>query len=89
MDDFLFFADNRNAALQLRDRVASLLDRLGLGCNPKTGHWEPTQLCEHLGLHIDTTTSTFRAPPLKIQAIATLSQTLLQRFARDARWLLA
>jgi hypothetical protein len=31
MDDFLFFADNKDAALQLRDRVACLLDRLGLG----------------------------------------------------------
>jgi hypothetical protein len=65
MHDF-FFADKRDAALQLRDRVASLLDRLGLGRNPKKGHWEPTQICEHLGLHIDTTTSTFRAPPSKL-----------------------
>jgi hypothetical protein len=38
MDDFLFFADIRDAALQLRDRVACLLDRLGLGRNPKKGH---------------------------------------------------
>jgi hypothetical protein len=43
MDDFLFFADDRDAALQLRDRVACLLDRLGLGRNPKKGHWGPTQ----------------------------------------------
>jgi hypothetical protein len=33
----LFFIDNRDATLQLRDRVASLLDRLGLGRNPKKG----------------------------------------------------
>jgi hypothetical protein len=38
MDDFLFFADNIDAALRLRDRVASLLDRLGIGRNPKKGH---------------------------------------------------
>lgn len=87
MDDFLFFADSRDAALQLRDRVACLLDRLGLGRNPKKGHWEPTQICEHLGLQIDTTTSTFRAPVSKLQAIATLARTLLQRSTRDARWL--
>jgi hypothetical protein len=87
MDDFIFFADNRDAALQLCDRVAALLGRLGLGRNPKKGHWEPTQICEHLGLQIDTTTSTFRAPPSKLHAIATLSQALLQRSARDAQWL--
>jgi hypothetical protein len=76
MDD-LFFADNKDAALQLRDRVACLLNRLGLGRNPRKGHWERTQICEHLGLHIDTTTSTFRAPASKLHAIATLSRTLL------------
>jgi hypothetical protein len=83
----LFFADNRDTTLHLRDRVASLLNRLGLGRNPQKGHSEPTQICEHLGLQIDTTTSTFRAPPSKLQAIATLSRTMLQRYARDARWL--
>jgi hypothetical protein len=30
MDDFVFFADNIDAALRLRDRVASLLDRFGI-----------------------------------------------------------
>jgi hypothetical protein len=39
----LFFADSRYATLHLRDRVASLLDHLGPGRNPKKGHWEPTQ----------------------------------------------
>jgi hypothetical protein len=87
MDDFQFFADSRDAALQLRDRVACLLDRPGLGRNPKKGHWEPTQICEHLGLQIDATTSTFRAPASKLHAIATLSRPLLQRSSRDARWL--
>jgi hypothetical protein len=38
MDDFLLFADNKDAALQLRDRVAALLDRLGLGRKPNKGH---------------------------------------------------
>jgi hypothetical protein len=84
-----FFADSRDASLQLRDHVASLLDRLGLGRSPKKGHGEPTQICKQLGLQTDTTTSPFRAPPSKLQAIAALSRTLLQRSARDARWLLA
>jgi hypothetical protein len=87
MDDFLFFADNRDATLQLRDRVAALLDRLGLVHNPNKGHWELTQICEHLGLQIVTATSTLRAPPSKLHAIANLSRILLQRSSRDARWL--
>jgi hypothetical protein len=88
MDNFIFFADNKDAALQFRDRIASLLDRLGLGRNPKKGQWETSQVCAHLGLHIDdTTTSTFRAPPSKLHAIATLSRILLQRSSRDARLL--
>jgi hypothetical protein len=66
MDDFLFFSDSRDAVLQLRDRVACLLDRRGLGRNPKKGHWEPTQICEYLGLKIHTTTFTFRAPASKL-----------------------
>jgi hypothetical protein len=85
MDDFIFWADNTDATLQLRDRVVSLLDRLSLESNPKKGHWEPKRVCEHLGLKSDTTTSTFRAPPLKLHAIATLPRTLLRRYARDAR----
>jgi hypothetical protein len=48
IDDFLLFAESRDAALQLRDRVACLLDRLGLGRNPQKGHMEPTQICEHV-----------------------------------------
>jgi hypothetical protein len=87
MDDFCLFADIIDAALQLRDRVACLLDRLGLGRNPKKSHWDPTQIRDHLGLQIDTTTSDFRAHASKLQAIATLSRNLLQRSARDARWL--
>jgi hypothetical protein len=66
MDDFLFFADGIGVALQFDDRVASLLDRLGLGSNPKKDHWEPSQICGHLGPWIDTTTSTFQAPTSKL-----------------------
>jgi hypothetical protein len=36
---------------------------------------------------IDTTTSTIRAPPLKLHVIATLSRTQLQRSTRAAGWL--
>jgi hypothetical protein len=83
----LIFRRHHDTALQLRDRVAALLDRLGLRRNPSKGHWEPTQIYEHLGLQIGTTTSTFRAPPSKLHAIATLSPALVQRSTKDNRWL--
>jgi hypothetical protein len=85
MDDFLFFADSKDAALKLLDRVASLLDRLGLGRNSKKGHREPRQIREHLGLHIETTTSTFRAPTLQLHAIAILARIVMKHCTRDAR----
>eukprot|EP00873_Tetraselmis_striata_P027518 jgi/Tetstr1/447782/TSEL_035112.t1 len=44
MDDFLFLADSREAALELRVRLSTLLDRLGLLRNPNKGVWEPTQV---------------------------------------------
>eukprot|EP00873_Tetraselmis_striata_P012742 jgi/Tetstr1/433006/TSEL_022343.t1 len=37
MDDFLFLADSREAALELRVRLNTLLDRLGLLRNPNKG----------------------------------------------------
>jgi hypothetical protein len=42
MDDFMFMAHSREAALLIRDRVEALLHRLGLQRNPKKGMWEPT-----------------------------------------------
>eukprot|EP00873_Tetraselmis_striata_P002481 jgi/Tetstr1/422745/TSEL_013542.t1 len=37
MDDFPFFTESEGAALALRDRVAALLDRLGLTRHPEKG----------------------------------------------------
>jgi hypothetical protein len=53
MDDFLFMADSYHTALQLRQRIESLLDQLGLLRNPKKGVWTPTQVGDHLGPTID------------------------------------
>eukprot|EP00873_Tetraselmis_striata_P011875 jgi/Tetstr1/432139/TSEL_021596.t1 len=46
MDDFVFLADSREAALELRVR---LLDRMGMLRNPNKGDWEPTQLASFAG----------------------------------------
>ncbi|KAK3237560.1 hypothetical protein CYMTET_52375 [Cymbomonas tetramitiformis] len=39
--------------LRAEGRVDKLLSRLGFSRNEKKGHWEPTQLVEHLGLEAD------------------------------------
>eukprot|EP00873_Tetraselmis_striata_P006615 jgi/Tetstr1/426879/TSEL_017092.t1 len=41
VDDFLLFASSEPEALELRQRVADLLDSLGLLRNPDKGLWEP------------------------------------------------
>jgi hypothetical protein len=62
MDDFMFMAHSREAALLLRDRVEAFLHRLGLQRNPKKGLWDPTQVGDHLGLTIDPHNGELRAP---------------------------
>eukprot|EP00873_Tetraselmis_striata_P042614 jgi/Tetstr1/462878/TSEL_007827.t1 len=61
VDDFLLFTSSEPEALELRQRVADLLDSLGLLRNPAKGLWEPR--------------------------LARQAKQLLQRAARDARWL--
>eukprot|EP00873_Tetraselmis_striata_P027947 jgi/Tetstr1/448211/TSEL_035499.t1 len=74
-------------ALELRQRVADLLDTMGLLRNPAKGLWEPVQYGQHLGVDIDTATGYFYAPVDKLQRLARQAKQLLQRAARDARWL--
>eukprot|EP00873_Tetraselmis_striata_P038096 jgi/Tetstr1/458360/TSEL_044799.t1 len=87
VDDFLLFASSEPEALELRQRVADLLDSLGLLRNPAKGLWEPVQYGQHLGVDIDTSTGYFYAPVDKLQRLARQAKQLLQRAARDARWL--
>eukprot|EP00873_Tetraselmis_striata_P045582 jgi/Tetstr1/465846/TSEL_010466.t1 len=87
VDDFLLFASSEPEALELRQRVADLLDSLGLQRNPAKGLWEPVQYGQHLGVDIDTATGYFYAPVDKLQRLARQAKQLLQRAACDARWL--
>eukprot|EP00873_Tetraselmis_striata_P034647 jgi/Tetstr1/454911/TSEL_041775.t1 len=52
-DDFLFLADSHEATMELRVRLDTMLDRLGMPRNPNKGVWEPTQVGPHLGLIVD------------------------------------
>eukprot|EP00873_Tetraselmis_striata_P034851 jgi/Tetstr1/455115/TSEL_041967.t1 len=87
VDDFLMFASSEPEALELRQRVADLLDSLGLLRNPSKGLWEPVQYGQHLGVDIDTAMGNFYAPVDKLQRLARQAKQLLQRAARNALWL--
>eukprot|EP00873_Tetraselmis_striata_P043104 jgi/Tetstr1/463368/TSEL_008290.t1 len=52
-DDFIL-ASNRAQAFTVRDRLISLLGRLGLSRHPDKGQLEPVQRLDHLGLEIDS-----------------------------------
>jgi hypothetical protein len=54
VDDFLLFAATEEEALTLRQRLASLMNRLGLLRHPTKGLWEPAQVVHHLGIDIGT-----------------------------------
>eukprot|EP00873_Tetraselmis_striata_P026356 jgi/Tetstr1/446620/TSEL_034144.t1 len=87
VDDFLLFASSEPEALELRHRVADLLDSMVLLRNPAKGLWEPAQYGQHMGVDIDTATGYFYAPVDKLQRLMRQAKQLLQRAARDARWL--
>eukprot|EP00873_Tetraselmis_striata_P042077 jgi/Tetstr1/462341/TSEL_007347.t1 len=77
----------REAALELRVRLSTLLDRLSLLRNPNKGVWEPTQVGPHLGLIVDLQRGEFRAPAEKLIALAKAARSLLGRAASNKRWL--
>ncbi|KAK3251021.1 hypothetical protein CYMTET_39632 [Cymbomonas tetramitiformis] len=70
MDGFMVITKTQDDAFVQRDRLSKLLPRLGLFRNEKKGHWEPTQLVEHLGLEVDFEEGLFRAEQLGIQGEA-------------------
>eukprot|EP00873_Tetraselmis_striata_P009405 jgi/Tetstr1/429669/TSEL_019566.t1 len=75
-------------ALHLRQRLASLLDALGLQWNPTKGFWEPCQFCGHLGVDIDSASGMFYAPADKLNRLSRQATRLIGRATRNAMWLL-
>eukprot|EP00873_Tetraselmis_striata_P015760 jgi/Tetstr1/436024/TSEL_024903.t1 len=67
VDDSLMFASSEPEALELRQRVADLLDIMGLLRNPAKGLWEP--------VHVRPATPV-GYPPLELQSLAGRAQYL-------------
>eukprot|EP00873_Tetraselmis_striata_P019837 jgi/Tetstr1/440101/TSEL_028459.t1 len=68
VDDFLLFASSESEALELRQRVADLLDSLGLLRNPAKGLWEP--------VHARPATPVGYVPVRELQLLAGRAQYL-------------
>eukprot|EP00873_Tetraselmis_striata_P012004 jgi/Tetstr1/432268/TSEL_002302.t1 len=79
VDDFLLFSASMEQALHVRQRLASLLDALGLQRNPTKGFWEPRQFVWHMGVDIDSASGMFYTPAGKLSR---LSRQATQRIGR-------
>ncbi|KAK3243466.1 hypothetical protein CYMTET_46880 [Cymbomonas tetramitiformis] len=69
MDDFLVLVDSQREGFLRREKVQLVLHRLGLRRNEKKGHWEPTQVVEHLGLEVDLKLGQFRVTERRVHKI--------------------
>eukprot|EP00873_Tetraselmis_striata_P036590 jgi/Tetstr1/456854/TSEL_043526.t1 len=87
VDDFLLFSASMEQALHLRQRLASLLDALGLQRNPTKGFLEPCQFGMHLGVDIDSASGMFYAPADKLKRLSRQATRLIGHATRNARWL--
>jgi hypothetical protein len=73
--------------LTLRQRLANLLDGLGLPRHPTKGLWPPSQVGHHIGIDMDTTSGYVYAPESKLVKIAQQAKQLVGRATRNARLL--
>eukprot|EP00873_Tetraselmis_striata_P036117 jgi/Tetstr1/456381/TSEL_043115.t1 len=80
------FSASMEHALHLRQRVASLLDALGLQRNPTKGFWEPCQFGRHLGVDIDSASGMFYAPADKLNRLSRQATWLIGRATRNVKW---
>jgi hypothetical protein len=85
VDDFLFLASSEDEALQVRHRLDTPLDRLGLLRHPTKGVWEPTRFGHHLGININSETGYFFSPADKVQKICSQATHLIGRATRNSR----
>jgi hypothetical protein len=85
MDDYMLFVDSHAiTVLLLRNRVETLLHRLGLQFNPKKDWWKSIQVGDHLNFSIDLLKDEFRAPIETLYAPSKQNSALLGRATRNA-----
>ncbi|KAK3284535.1 hypothetical protein CYMTET_7830 [Cymbomonas tetramitiformis] len=87
MDDFLVLVDTQREGFLRREKVQLVLHRLGLQRNEKKGHWEPTQVVEHLGLEVDLKLGQFRVTERRVHKIHTRAKEIRCDAARNRRWI--
>ncbi|KAK3282899.1 hypothetical protein CYMTET_9388 [Cymbomonas tetramitiformis] len=87
MDDFLVLVDSQREGFLRREKVQLVLHRLGLRRNEKKGHWEPTQVVEHLGLEVDLKLGQFRVTERRVHKIHAKAKEILCDAARNRRWI--
>ena len=68
-----------------RHRVATLLHRLGIRRHPEKGHWEPSQVIDHLGLQVDSLRGLFLVTPPRVEKIRAQAAALLAQATSRAR----
>jgi hypothetical protein len=82
IDDIIHFACDKEAALQLRERVLRLLYRLGFFVSWKKSLLDPGQLIQHLGLDVCTVNRSIWVPEYKTKEVIQLAGNLLQHCRR-------
>eukprot|EP00873_Tetraselmis_striata_P025167 jgi/Tetstr1/445431/TSEL_033212.t1 len=87
VDDFLLFSASMEQAPHLRQRLAGLLDTLGLQRNPVKGLWEPyvPVRLAHGGGHRLNASGTFYAPADKLDRLSRQATRLISRATRNAK----
>jgi hypothetical protein len=89
LDDWLFLAPSRPAALETRSTVVRVFRDLGLQRNPTKGVWEPSQRLDHLGLTVNLKQGLFHVPLEKLSKLHQQASTILHHANSHCRFVAA
>lgn len=78
IDDLIFLAKTRPAAISMRGEVLRILHRLGLRVSRKKSLLEPGQLLPHLGLEVDLRDCRLYVPEKKVVMFKALARAVLE-----------
>ena len=86
LDDFLFLSSTIQEAGANRNLVENTLNCLGLQRNVAKGQWDPVTSLVHLGVGIDTTSTTFFVPEDKLLILKASARSILSYACSHRRW---